>query len=104
MAGKRGMKRYSLSLRQEVVDKHLKEGISKPQLCKEYGLDPTQVKVWCRWQRKYGLPKNLGANAHGRPKTSGSETLEQKVKRLEMENDLLKKLNELLMEEESKQK
>jgi len=30
--------------------------------------------------------------------------LEQKVKRLEMENELLKKLNELLMEEETKPK
>jgi transposase-like protein len=87
------------------VDKHLKDGITVPQLCEQYGLHETQVKDWCRWQRQYGLPKQLTGKKRSRPRTViGEETLEQKVKRLEMENALLKKFNELLMEEETKRK
>lgn len=104
MAGKKGMKAYSLEFRQEVVNKHLDEGISTSQLCREYGLCETQIKLWCRWWRQYGLPKQLTGKTKGRPKATGEETLEQKVKRLEMENALLKKFNELLMEEETKRK
>jgi len=105
MAGKKGMKHYSLEIRQEVVDKHLREGVSTWVLCKQYGIDSTQVQNWCRWQREYEMPKQLTGKKRGRPRTSGGEeTLEQKIKRLEMENELLKKFNELLREEETELK
>ena len=105
MAGKKGMKHYPLEFRQEVVDKRMKDGKSLTWVCEWYGLNRSIVKDWCRWQREYGIPKQMTDKVRGRPRVNGSyETLEQKVKRLEMENALLKKFNELLMEEETKQK
>lgn len=104
MAGKKGMTHYPLEFRQEIVRKRFEVGNSITQLCNEYGLNHTQVEAWCRWQRQYGIPKQLTGKKRGRPRISGDETLEQKVKRLEMENALLKKFNELLMEEETKRK
>jgi len=105
MAGKKGMTHYPLEIRREVVRKHLDEGIATPQLCSEYGLHKSQITDWCKWYRQYGVPMQLTGKKRGRPKTVvGEETLEQKVKRLEMENTLLKKFNELLLEEETKRK
>jgi len=104
MAGKKGMRRYPMWLRQEVVRKRVKEGQMTLQLCEEYGISATQVKNWCQWQRQYGEPKQNTGKRIGRPREGTEETLEQKVKRLEMENALLKKYHELLMEEETKRK
>jgi transposase len=105
MAGKKGMQHYPLWFRQEVVDKHIKEGVSMTQLYDQYGVDTRQIRRWCAWYRQNGVPKQMTGKRQGRPRSSdGTESLEQKVKRLEMENVLLKKLNELLMEEETKQK
>jgi len=100
MAGKH----YPLWFRQEVVCKHLEKGVSISQLSEEYELNRSQILDWYRWQRVYGIPKQMTGKRKGRPKASGDESLTQKVKRLEMGNDLLKKLNELLMEEETKLK
>lgn len=105
MSGKKGMKHYPMWFRQEVVDKHMKQGVSMSQLYEQYSVDPRQIRRWCSWQRQYGLPKQMTGKRQGRPISNGNdETLEQKVKRLEMENTLLKKFNELLMEEETKRK
>ena len=105
MAGKKGMGHFPLWLRQEVVDKHIKQGIAILQLHKQYGVNTRQIQRWCAWYRQNGIPKQMTGKRKGRPKLNDAEeTLEQKVKRLEMENELLKKLNELLMEEETKRK
>jgi len=105
MAGKKGMKQYPLWFRQEITDKHIIDGITVSRLSTEYSVDERRIKLWCSWQRQYGLPKQMTGKRQGRPPLKeNEETLERKVKRLEMENTLLKKLNELLMEEETKQK
>jgi len=105
MAGNKGIKHYPLCFRQEVVNKHDLEGISYSHLSKQYQVPQRRIQLWCQWQRQYGLPKQMTGKQRGRPKTSDKEeSLVQKVKRLEMENELLKKFNELLEEEETKQK
>lgn len=103
MAGKKGMKHYSIEFRQKIVDLHLKVGISVSQLSEEYSLNPSQIKFWCKWFKQYGVPKQLTGKKRGRP-TNKEETLEQEVKRLRMENEVLKKYHELLFEEMSKRK
>lgn len=103
MAGKKGMKHYSIEFRQKIVDLHLKEGVSVSQLSEEYCLNPSQIHFLCQRFRKYGTPKQLTGKKRGRP-TNKEETLEQEVQRLRMENEVLKKYHELLFEEMSKRK
>lgn len=103
MAGIKGMTHYPLDFRQKIVNLHINEGFSLERLSLDYELNRSQVLSWCRWQRQYGLPKQMTGKKRGRPKVN-PDSLEERLKFLEMENALLKKFNELLMEEETKRK
>ena len=103
MAGSKGMKHYPLDFRQMIVNLHFNVGIPLNQLALDYNLNRTQVTDWCRWQKLYGIPKQMTGKRKGKVKAR-PDSLEERVKFLEMENALLKKLNELLMEEETKRK
>lgn len=103
MAGKKGMKHYSLDFRQKIVNLHICEGVSLSQIAQDYDITRSRIALWCSWQRQYGLPKQMTGKRKGRPKIK-PDSLEERVKFLEMENALLKKFNELLMEEETKRK
>ena len=98
MAGKKGMKHYSLEFRRKIADLHF-NGTTFRQIEFEYGVSETQTKLWCKWIRENGEPRQItGKKKRGRPKHS-EENTEEKIKRLEMENTLLKKFHELLREE-----
>jgi transposase-like protein len=103
MAGKKGMKHYPLEFRQIIVDEHMNKGYTINFLTQKYSLSPSQVKAWCRWQKKYGIPKQVTGKTRGRPKIC-YESVEEELKRLRMENTVLKKYHELLLEEETKRK
>jgi len=103
MAGKKGMTHYPLEFREKIVKLHIVDGFSYAQTTQKFGLHETQIKDWCRWKRQYGIPKQMTGKKKGRPKAL-PDSLEERVKYLEMENTLLKKFNELLMEEETKRK
>ena len=100
MAGKTGMKHYSIDFRLMVVKDRLENGTSAAQLVVKYDLSTDRIiRTWVNWYQKNGIPKPLSnGKKKGRPKAR-DETLEQKVARLEMENKLLKKFHELLREE-----
>lgn len=98
MAGQKGMKHYPLEFRQKIVDLHISKGLSLSQLAQDYNIARDRVALWCRWQKQYGVPKQITGKKKGRPKIR-TETLEEEVKRLRMENEVLKKFHELLMEE-----
>jgi transposase len=99
MAGKKGMRHYPLELREEAARLHIEEGITLKELAIRYGTDISRIKKWCKWKRERGTCLQTDHSAkRGRP-TQTEESLEQKVKRLEMENALLKKFHELLWEE-----
>lgn len=102
MAGIKGMKRYSIVFRQMVVDERLK-GETLSVLEKKYNVGPDQIVNWVKWFKQYGTPKQITGKRRGRP-SHKEETLEEEVKRLRMENEVLKKYRELLYEEMSKKK
>lgn len=101
MAGKKGMKHYPIELREKLVQLRLSGEKSLTQLTKEFSIDKTQILDWCKWKEQYGIPRQLTGKKKGRVRHT-VETLEEKVKRLEMENTLLKKFHELLEEEHKK--
>jgi len=104
MAGKKGMKKYSLEFRNKVARERLEEGASIPYLQKKYEI-PSQAQIvnWTNWFSENGTAQQLTGKKRGRPKTDPN-SMEERLKFLEMENALLKKLNELLLEEETKRK
>ncbi len=100
MAGKAGMTHYDKDFRMTVVDMHLNKGWSLHQLEGEFNINDTQIVNWCNWYKKYGTPFQQTGKVRGRPRKNYSD-LAEKVKKLEMEVTLLKKLNELLLHEEA---
>lgn len=101
MAGKKGMRDYPISIKIEAVKMHLEEGKTKNEVLKHFNiLNKSQLEFWCRKYREIGAI-GLVTKKRGRPKKgeisapkSTEEPLWKKVKRLEMENDLLKKFQE----------
>ena len=79
------------------------QGVSVSKFIEDYNLNHTQIVYWCKWKKQYGIPKQITGKRKGRPKAK-PDSLEERLKFLEMENALLKKFNELLMEEETKRK
>ena len=102
MAGKKGMKPYPLEVKLEAVRLFLEEGLTKAEIRKRLGLTKGRVQTWVRIYRREG-PTGLN-KPQGRPRKEGQESLEEKVARLEMENELLKKLHAELRKEELAQR
>jgi len=96
MAGTKGMKAYSEELRFKLVKLHLEEGIPKKQLAREYGLkDSKQLRNWIKLYKETGAVKSRNQKGHsGRPSSNLSD--EQLIRRLEIEIELLKKVQEEL--------
>ena len=89
MSGIKGMRKYSLELKLEAVRLFIEEGMTRREISELLGLrSPENVKEWVKKYRrdgKAGLCKTLG-----RPRTD-PESVEAELKRLRMENTLLKK-------------
>ncbi|MDO8713986.1 MAG: helix-turn-helix domain-containing protein [Polynucleobacter sp.] len=92
---------YPQELKVEAVEKFL-AGTSKTEILLEFGITTRSVfDKWVAIYRKDG-PSALAAKPKGRRLlVEGTETLEAKVYRLEMENALLKKFQALMTEEEA---
>lgn len=95
MAGKKGMKHYHYpeELKLEAVRMHLEEGITSADVMKQLDINSrARLLAWCEAYRKYGLV-GLKAKPKGRPgkmPKTPQETLEYELKRLKMENELLR--------------
>jgi transposase-like protein len=91
--GKKGMKRYPLSIKEQAVRMHLEEGFTKKDVAQKLGIsDPQRIKKWSAVYRKYGVIE-LPSKPKGRPrkhKRSTQEQTELELKRLRMENELLR--------------
>ena len=91
MARKKGSKDYPLSLKLEAIRLAEEEGRSNAEITERLGIrDPERVRVWLRIYRREG-PAGLKKPRRGRPKKS-KDSLEDRIKYLEMENTLLKAL------------
>ena len=85
MSGKKGMKRYDIAIREEVVKKQ-RAGQSVKSLSKEYGISRYAIQCWCGLvEGKEAIPKQRGR----KPAKTLSE-YKHENKRLKMENELLR--------------
>ena len=80
-------RRFSNTFKRQVVEEYLSGGISQAQLARRYDLAPHQI---IQWRENYASGKLVEKH----PQIAQDEKvkdLERMVRRLTMENDLLKK-------------
>jgi transposase-like protein len=87
MGNRKGQKQYSESIKEQ-IRKEYNEGTSQLSLNKKYGISRYTIQSWCGLRKEVNLRK-IAPLKKGRP-TNKPEDLEKKVKRLEMENELLR--------------
>ena len=87
MAGRRGMKHYPESFKRQVKQEY-DAGASIKSLHRKYGVSRYAIQSWCGLRKEVNIRK-ITPLKKGRP-TNKPEDLEKKVKRLEMENELLR--------------
>ena len=97
MAGKKGMKHYSVEIKLEAMRLFYEEGLTRAEITQRLGIrDPHRVKAWLKEYRREGAAGF--SKPKGRPRKQ-SESVADELKRLRMENDLLKKLHAELRKE-----
>jgi len=87
MGNRKGQKQYCESIKEQ-IRKEYNEGASQRSLSKNYGISRYTIQSWCGLRSEVNLRK-ISPLKKGRP-TNKPEDLEKKVKRLEMENELLR--------------
>ena len=91
MARKKGSKDYPLETKLEAIRLREEEGLLYQEITEKLEIrDPGRVKTWMRIYRKEGIG-GLKKPRRGRPKKD-RDSLEERIKYLEMENTLLKAL------------
>ena len=91
MARKKGSKDYPIEIKLEAIRLWQEEGIPQKEITSRLGIrDPNRVKTWLRIYRREGKA-GLKKPRRGRP-PKDRNSLEERIKRLEMENTLLKAL------------
>ena len=91
MARKTGSKDYPIETKLEAIRLRQEEGMPQKEITAQLGIqDPNRVKVWLRAYRRNG-EAGLKKPRRGRP-PKDKHSLESRIKRLEMENTLLKAL------------
>ena len=87
MAGRKGMKHYPESFKLQIKEEH-DAGVSMRTLKKKYGVSIYSIESWCGLRPEVNR-RQIAPLKRGRP-TNKPEDLEKKIKRLEMENELLR--------------
>jgi len=90
MSGKKGMKPYPKAVKLEAVRLFYEEGLTRQETAEKLGVSKGRVETWLRIYRREG-EAGLQKPRRGRPPKR--ENTEAYIRRLEMENDLLKKLH-----------
>jgi transposase-like protein len=97
MTGKKGSTHYSLEIKLEAVRLFLEEGRTRAEVAKILGLrSKKRVEAWVR---QYRHEADAFQKPIGRPRKV-AESAQDELKRLRMENDLLKKFQAELRNEE----
>lgn len=90
MSGKKGMKHYPIPLKEQAVRMHIEDGLTTREVTKRLGIvDEQRVKQWCITYRKKGM-HGLLYQPKGRPRKSEQLHPKDELKRLRMENELLR--------------
>ncbi|EJR93283.1 transposase [Bacillus cereus] len=86
---------YDVEFKKKAIDLYLKEGMSYKTVAKELGIHHSVVSRWVKHFEAEGIKgleeKRGKAKGPGRPRTK-PEDPEAKMRRLEAENEMLKKL------------
>ena len=99
MTGKKGSKHYPVAVKLEAVRLFLEEGKTRAEITKILGLrSKKRVEVWVS---QYRHEADAFQKPIGRPRkqAGGAESAQEELKRLRMENDLLKKFQAELRKE-----
>lgn len=89
MAGKKGMKHYPKELKEQVRLEY-EGGESMHALSRKYGVSRYSVESWCGKRPEVNI-RQAAPLKRGRPGGEmTTEDYERKIKRLEMENELLR--------------
>ncbi len=99
MAGKKGMMHYPVEVKLEAVRMFLEEGKTRAEITRELGLR-SEGRVQ-EWVSQYRHEADAFRKPIGRPRKQpgGAESEQEELKRLRMENGLLKKLQAELRKE-----
>lgn len=81
MSGKKGMKKYPVGIREEIVSR-IQAGESQRALCREYGISRWAIQCW--------LKEPALATTRGRKPAKTLAEYKYENKRLKMENELLR--------------
>ena len=87
MSGRKGMMHYSRELKEQVIQEN-KRGASVVALSKQYGISRYAIQSWCGLRPEVEM-RHSSPLPKGRPSKNRTGT-EQEVKRLRMENELLR--------------
>ena len=87
MGNRKGQKHYPERIKQIIIAEQ-KEGRSVRSLSEKYGVSVYSIESWCGLRPEVNR-RQMAPLKRGRP-TNKPEELEKKVKRLEMENELLR--------------
>ena len=87
MGNRKGQKHYPESVKEQIRNEYA-DRTSTHSLERKYGISRYAIASWCGL-RKSVNDRKLHPKRRGRP-TNKPEDLEKKVKRLEMENELLR--------------
>lgn len=87
MSGKKGMSRYREEFKQLLKAEHEK-GAGIRELSRKYGVSKYSVESWCGLRKEVEL-RHTAPLPKGRPRKQ-PENQEQIIKRLRMENELLR--------------
>jgi transposase len=93
MSGKKGMQRYAVEVKLEAVRMFVEEGKTHGEITKVLGIrSEGRVKIWVRQFRR---DRAAFSKPIGRPRKQAekAESAQEELKRLRMENDLLKKFH-----------
>lgn len=93
MSGKKGMKNYPTSIKEQAIRMHFEDGLSRKEITTILGIaDEQRVNKWCIIYRREGLI-GLQRQSKGRPRKivqTEQEQLKNEITRLKMENELLR--------------
>lgn len=81
----------SKEFKRQIIDLHLKEGISIKILAEKFGLPASTIYTWRNEYRKYGENAFVGCG-HQRPEDAELRKLRKENEELKMQVEILKKV------------
>ncbi len=82
-------KYYSAEYKLKIVKRHFEDGISVADLTRETGIQYRMLKQWFTDYQRHG-EERLNTRKRGRPRKPEPKTPEEKIRQLEMENEVLR--------------